>query len=145
MLVDFHADKAKRDEINIKVIHEGKGAFREVVEKGQILQILNNLFSNSFYWLRNRFDTREPAEVTVVLDSTRREIRFTDNGPGIPPERAEQVFEQFFTTKPPQAGRGLGLYIAKRLAQENNATLTLSPADKDGLHRTFVLRYGAVE
>ncbi|HNG02301.1 MAG TPA: ATP-binding protein [Nitrospira sp.] len=145
MLVEFHADKATRDQINIRVIKEGKGAFREVVEKGQILQILDNLLSNSFYWLRNRLDVREHAEVTIVLDSTRREIRFTDNGPGIPTERAEQVFEQFFTTKPPQAGRGLGLYIAKRLAQENNATLTLAPVDEGGVHRTFVLKYGAVE
>ena len=142
--MEFHADKAKRDEINVRVISEGRGAFREVVEKGQVLQILDNLFSNSFYWLRNRLDTREPAEVTVVLDSARREIRFTDNGPGIPPERAEQVFEQFFTTKPPQAGRGLGLYISKRLAEENNATLTLAPVDQDGVHRTFVLAYGTV-
>jgi C4-dicarboxylate-specific signal transduction histidine kinase len=74
-----------------------------------------------------------------------REIRVTDNGPGIPPERAEQVFEQFFTTKPPQAGRGLGLYIAKRLAQENNATLSLAPVEKDGMHRTFVLKFGGAE
>lgn len=145
MLVEFHADKATRDQINVRVLQEGKGAFREVVEKGQILQILDNLLSNSFYWLRNRLDTREPAEVTIVLDRARREIRLADNGPGIPPERAEQVFEQFFTTKPPQAGRGLGLYIAKRLAQENSATLTLAPVDKDGVHRTFVLKYGVVE
>ncbi len=144
MLVEFHADKAKRDEINVRVIHEGKGSFREVVEKGQTLQILDNLLSNSFYWLRNRLDTREPAEVTIVLDGARRQIRFTDNGPGIPPERAEQVFEQFFTTKPPQSGRGLGLYIAKRLAEENNATLILAPVEQDGMHRTFVLTYGVV-
>ncbi len=145
MLVEFHADKARRDQIAVSVIQEGKGTFREVVEKGQILQILDNLLSNSFYWLRNRLDIRGPADVTIVLDNARREIRFTDTGPGIPPERADQVFEQFFTTKPPQSGRGLGLYIAKRLAQENNATLTLAPVEKDGLHRTFVLKFGAVQ
>lgn len=144
VLIDFHADKAKRDQINVELIQQGKSPFREVVEKGQILQILDNLLSNSFYWLRNRMDTREPAKVTIVLDSIHREIRLADNGPGIPPERADQVFEQFFTTKPPQAGRGLGLYIAKRLAQENKATLMLAPIDRDGVHRTFVLKFGAL-
>ncbi len=144
LLVDFHSNRAAREQITVDVVHEGgKGAFRETFEKGQILQILDNLLSNSFYWLSNRLDAREPGQITITLDRRRRELRFRDNGPGIPKQRSEQIFEQFFTTKPPQAGRGLGLYIARRLAQENKASLSLGKPDADGMHRLFILKFGA--
>jgi signal transduction histidine kinase len=145
MLADFHESKADRERVHLTVTQVSKGAFREVVEKGQVLQIIDNLLSNSFYWLRNRLDAQDQAEVTIALDPAQREVRVSDNGPGIPAVRATEVFEQFFTTKPPQAGRGLGLYIARRLAQENSATLILAPAGKDGIHRTFILKFGVAQ
>ena len=39
------------------------------------------------------------------------EIRIRDNGPGIPPEVREKMFNPFFTTKPAGEGTGLGLSI----------------------------------
>ncbi|MCG9884878.1 MAG: PAS domain-containing sensor histidine kinase [Cyanobacteria bacterium] len=41
------------------------------------------------------------------------QISVSDNGPGIPPEIQQKIFESFFTTKPPGVGTGLGLSIAK--------------------------------
>ena len=145
MLVEFHENKAAREQIRLTVTQISNGNFREVVEKGQVLQIIDNLLSNSFYWLRNRLNARDLGEIAIAIDPARREVRVTDNGPGIPAGRGEEIFEQFFTTKPPQAGRGLGLYIARRLAQENSASLTLASAGKDGAHRTFILKFGAAE
>ncbi|MDR1921870.1 MAG: GAF domain-containing protein, partial [Candidatus Adiutrix sp.] len=40
-------------------------------------------------------------------------IRFSDAGPGIPPDIAERIFDPFFTTKSPGAGTGLGLSICQ--------------------------------
>ena len=143
MLREFHESKSQREGISVEVIRKKQNAsFIERVEKGQFLQILDNLFSNSFYWLVNRFNASEPGKIRIELDSANRQIRFSDNGPGIPEDRAEAIFQQFMTTKPPREGRGLGLYIARRLAEENNASLGLAPADPDGMHRTFVLSFG---
>lgn len=143
MLREFHESKSQREGISVEVKRKKpSGTFVERVEKGQFLQILDNLFSNSFYWLVNRLDRSVPGKITIELDSANRQIRFTDNGPGIPEDRAEAVFQQFVTSKPPREGRGLGLYIARRLAEENNATLGLAPADADGMHRTFILAFG---
>jgi signal transduction histidine kinase len=143
MLREFHESKSQREGISVEVIRKKPNAnFIERVEKGQFLQILDNLFSNSFYWLVNRFNASEPGKIKIELDSANRQIRFTDNGPGIPEDRAEAIFQQFMTTKPPKEGRGLGLYIARRLAEENNASLRLAPSDSDGMHRTFVLSFG---
>jgi len=141
LLREFHAAKGERHDITIEVNSTSKGKFIESLERGQFLQILDNLFSNSFYWLMNRFDNSVPGRITIQVEPSRRIVRFTDNGPGIPTERSEDIFDQFMTTKPPREGRGLGLYIARRLAAENGARLYLDAADADGLHRTFIIDF----
>ena len=44
-----------------------------------------------------------------------------DDGPGVPSAIQAQLFEPFFTTE--STGTGLGLYIARQLAEANGATL----------------------
>lgn len=61
-----------------------------------------------------RFINREGfANRTPILD-----ITIEDDGPGIPPEVLARMFEERFTTKPPEQGTGLGLSIVKRLLRE---------------------------
>ncbi|HCE7942339.1 ATP-binding protein [Pseudomonas aeruginosa] len=141
MLVEFHGGKCDRHDIKINLAKRPKLKFSRKVERGQILQVLDNLFSNSFYWLVNRYDQSEEGVISIDFDSSKQQVFFRDNGPGIPPDRSESIFEQFVTTKPPREGRGLGLYIARRLAEENGASLELAGPDEDGLHRTFVLSF----
>jgi len=143
MLVEFHRAKADRHDIDIEVVPaEDKREWTERLEKGQFLQVIDNLLSNSFYWLINRLDSSDRGVIRIELDRVQREVRVTDNGPGIPPDRRERVFDQFETTKPPREGRGLGLFIARKLAEENKATLRLASPGSDGLLRTFVLAFG---
>ncbi len=141
MLVEFHSSKCKRHNIEVELKKVAKSKFSRRVEKGQILQILDNLFSNSFYWLVNRYDQSEPAKIVIEVDGLAQKVQFSDNGPGISEERIQSVFDQFVTTKPPREGRGLGLYIARRLAEENDATLELVHADEDGMYRKFVFSF----
>lgn len=61
-----------------------------------------------------------PAEEPVVA------IAIHDQGPGIPPEHLERVFEPFFSTKPRGQGVGLGLAICHRLVETLGGALTLS-------------------
>ena len=145
LLTEFHEAKAKRHGILIDVseISAGKSEWQEKVEKGQFLQILDNLLSNSFYWLLNRFDKSQPGKIKIQLDSKKRGILFSDNGPGISADRTDIIFNQFVSSKPPRDGRGLGLYIASRLAEENNAKLELAGPDADGMYRTFRISFDA--
>jgi two-component system sensor histidine kinase PilS (NtrC family) len=48
-----------------------------------------------------------------------------DDGPGVPLEYRAQIFEPFFTTR--SGGTGLGLYIARELADANGCALELLP------------------
>lgn len=142
MLADFHQAKAERSNIELKVEPQSERvAWQERVEKGQILQILDNLLSNSFYWLTNRLDRSVQGRILISVDKSRREIRVTDNGPGVADDRREIIFDRFESTKPPRAGRGLGLFIARKLAEENGASLEMGAPDSDGYCRTFVLSF----
>ncbi len=60
-------------------------------------------------------------EAHVVESGVRIAVR--DNGPGIPPEQRERVFEPFFTTR--TGGTGLGLPIVRRIIAAHGGTITL--------------------
>ena len=51
------------------------------------------------------------------LNTTHMDVR--DNGKGISPEQAHQIFEPFYTTQ--SSGTGLGLYIVRELCECNHA------------------------
>jgi len=80
-----------------------------------------------------RLDLRVSAVASGV------EIRVQDNGPGIPPSEAEQIFEPFHSTK--ARGSGLGLAVARRHAETLGGSLTLAetPASSQ-TGASFVLR-----
>lgn len=75
-----------------------------------------------------------PQEKAVV-------IMVGDNGPGIPSDRAERIFDPFYTTKAPGKGSGLGLSISFSLAEAMGGTLTMVRPDKASPSgASFVLR-----
>ncbi len=57
-------------------------------------------------------------------------IEVVDQGPGIPAGDTERIFEPFFTRA--QSGTGLGLFLARELAQANRATLLHEPGLRGG-------------
>jgi len=86
--------------------------------------------------------TPEQGEVKIQLIETNSEVifRVIDNGPGIPVELRERVFERFFrilgTTAP---GSGLGLAIVSQIAELHHAQIHLStPPSGKGLQFDLV-------
>jgi signal transduction histidine kinase len=77
----------------------------------------------------------EGGAVTVSAETVGDCVRLavSDEGPGIAPEHQEQVFEDFFSLDPPdspEAGIGLGLPLARRLARvmDGDVRVTSAPA-----------------
>jgi signal transduction histidine kinase len=64
-------------------------------------------------------------------------LRVEDDGPGIPVEQREQIFEPFYTTR--SQGAGLGLAVVKRLAELGRIGLTVGESDAGGAR--FELRF----
>lgn len=141
-VLDSHKPQFQRHEVTVKCDPVKLERFVRRVEKGQIVQIFENFIANSVYWLKEKRLRQdfEPA-IAITFDEEKGEIAFRDNGPGIPEERGEEVFKPFFTTKPPGRGRGLGLYIAKKLAEYNEIELKLDAPTRMGVHRGFVLKF----
>jgi signal transduction histidine kinase len=63
----------------------------------------------------------------------------SDNGPGIPDELRDQIFEPFVTTKEPGKGTGLGLALSARIVDAMGGTITADRADIGGARFTILL------
>ena len=111
-------------------------ALRPLVGKPQALKrCLTNLISNAV-----KFGTR--AEV-LIADGADLVIRVRDHGPGIPEEELERVFEPFYRLESSRnrdsGGTGLGLTIARDLAQAHGGSLLLANLAGGGLEATLRL------
>jgi len=99
----------------------------------QLGQVLLNLLVNAQHALADREDARRIVIATGV--ETRREghgsrepriwLRVSDNGPGVPPEVRERLFQPFFTTKAEGLGTGMGLSVSRSLLREHGGDLIL--------------------
>lgn len=100
-------------------------------DAGRLRQLMHNL-------IRNSEEARAPARVQVtikareLLDRDQRmlEISVSDDGPGLPAELAERVFEPYVSSKP--KGTGLGLAIVKRIVEEHGGNIRIDSATGEG-------------
>ncbi len=133
-IVSAHEAQFARHGITCEVVVEPRGQRELTVKmvKGMIVQILENLLANSVYWLKlqRKLDKKFRPTITIVVDTRKREIRLADNGPGIPVDRIDDVFQPFVTTKPPGEGKGLGLFISREIAEYHDAQLLLTTEPK---------------
>jgi len=95
-----------------------------IFDRGHLNQIIWNLVRNAWQHCQKKDGSiRIAARPGYMGDAIICEL--ADDGPGIPAELRGQIFEPFFTTRP--GGTGLGLYIARELADSNGAALELLP------------------
>ncbi len=95
-------------------------------------QVLSNLVENAIDAVAGRDDGRVSIAARLDGDGSRVEVSIRDNGPGIPPQNREAVFEPFFTTNSRGAGLGLGLAIAREVAEAMGGSLRVGDLDEDG-------------
>jgi signal transduction histidine kinase len=98
--------------------------------------------------LENAINHGGSAEVSAKHLDGEVHVRIRDHGPGIPPDQLEAVFEPFVrlgsSSSRRAAGVGLGLTIARQLAQKNDAELLLTNHPAGGLEACLILRRGVV-
>jgi signal transduction histidine kinase len=143
-VIDSHEEHFGREGVlvSFEVIPAG-GRFVATVVRGMVVQVLENLISNSIYWLRQQKRLKPEFEsiISVSVNCAERCIVFSDNGPGIPDEDQSNVFDAFYTKRPAGQGKGLGLFISREIAKYHDATLQLERGS-DQIYRTFVLDMG---
>jgi len=100
-----------------------------------IEQVLLNLMKNAIDAMRGQDD----AALTLQVSATRDNVLFAvaDQGPGIPEEQQEKVFEAFFTTKP--EGMGMGLNICRSIIESHAGRLWVESNQPRGCIFKFTL------
>ena len=154
-IVMHYSEKAEKENIELLVSAVPSGERRQIhAVKGMFAEVIENLLSNSFYWIAQNSKFR-PSEhldvdsrgfvgqVVVVVEPNDGRVTVADDGPGIPEDRREVVFEPFFTTKRQKEGHGLGLYIAREIAEYHGGTLSLGKANVDGMINSVVFTFGS--
>jgi signal transduction histidine kinase len=91
-------------------------------------QILRNLIENALYVSPHGKSVRVSIVRAWQGDQAAVRIDVTDEGPGISPENIDRVFEPFFSTR--SRGTGLGLPIARRLAEAHGGSLDLQTSNR---------------
>jgi signal transduction histidine kinase/ABC-type branched-subunit amino acid transport system ATPase component len=102
------------------------GAVKPIVRgnANKLKQVFLNILLNAI----EAVPKKGRIEIRVGIDSTRAmtDIRFTDNGCGIPDEIKDRIFDPFFSTKLESKNTGLGLSISQHIIETHNGVIELS-------------------
>ena len=110
---------------------------------GQLEQVFTNLCINAIDAMQVNEGGILEIEVNVVDGGSSEknagcvQVKFTDNGPGIPEEIRETIFEPFYTTKKEGEGTGLGLFITHGIVEKHGGLISVENAAEKGT--TFVI------
>lgn len=116
---------------------------------GQLNQVFMNIFANSIDALDESSmgmsyeEILENPKTITIRTETKPEngtviIRIRDNGPGIPENVKEHIFEYLFTTKPVGQGTGLGLSISYQIIVEKHSG-QISCVSEPGVGTEFII------
>jgi len=100
---------------------------RVYADRSRLTSVFENLFRNSL--------DHGPDDVTVSVGLSDDGFFVADDGPGIPPDEREDVFEYGYTTS--AAGTGLGLSIVEMMADSHGWTVSLDTAVGEGTSVRF--------
>jgi PAS domain S-box-containing protein len=95
-----------------------------VMRRGEIMQVISNLITNSIYAMPDGgtlsltvCDTTTPGSGVLLI--------IEDTGTGIAPEHMSKIFDAFFTTRK-TIGTGIGLFIARQFVEGHGGRITLA-------------------
>jgi PAS domain S-box-containing protein len=116
------------------------GSDLQVVEMDtiQVQQIILNLAINAIDAMSQNNDSRELTIRTENAGEGEILVKIEDNGPGIPREVADRMFEPFFSTKP--KGIGMGLAICRSIVEAHNGRIWAENSSQGGAIFQFTLR-----
>ena len=136
-VVEESARTLARPSANIDLRVQSTGRILVVADATRIRQCIDNLIANALE------QSPEGATVTVQIatemqaDGEHVRVQVIDEGPGVPPEILPRIFERHATSKARSGGLGLGLFLAKRIAELHGGELSVE--SQPGKGARFVL------
>ncbi len=98
---------------------------------GAVLHVVSNLVKNAL----DALESGGHIAVDATVDHAHATIEVTDDGPGIPAEAIEHIFEPFYTTKRLGHGTGLGLSLCQQIVEKQGGTIDVQ-SDESGTRFT---------
>ena len=124
---------------DVKLVNES-GSLDVTADDGRLQQVLTNLVDNAIKY------GRAGGTVGVgghPMDGSKVQVFVRDDGPGIPPEALERVFERFYRVDKgrsrDQGGAGLGLSIVKHIVQSHGGEVWVTSETGKGTTFFFTL------
>jgi signal transduction histidine kinase len=142
----YHGMRAKDRDFNadFELSLESELPKVEVVPQ-DIGRVLLNLLNNAFQAIQEKSLAGTQALSGMVKVSTKNlgdqiELTITDNGPGIPDDIKDKIFQPFFTTKPTGQGTGLGLSLAYDIVKAHGGKITVDSQENKGTMFSIILK-----
>lgn len=125
--------EAEEQHVEIDFIYE-KEAYPVLIDQKELERVFDNLFANTV-----RYRMEEPSHVCIMLnkspEGTVVEIVFGDDGPGVPKESLERIFDSFYrvddSRKEAGKGSGIGLAVVKEIILGHGGSVTAQ--NREGL------------
>lgn len=123
----FGDEELESNESNKRVIIDRQRGLKVVVDivddlkiegvLSEFLIVVYNIIKNAIDALKNRDDG--VIEIAGFRSEDKSVLKISNNGDGIKDEILKRVFEPYFSTKSVSSGRGLGLFVVKKIANEH--------------------------
>jgi PAS domain S-box-containing protein len=119
---------------------EASGSLEGRWDRLRVEQVLMNLISNSIKYAAGR-----PIELSLARDADTAVIEVSDRGPGIPEGELSRIFERFERAASARhyGGMGLGLYVARQIAEAHGGTIAAGNRAGGGACFTIGLPLGS--
>lgn len=131
------AARLMTDDRDVEIVVETPRPTIEVVcDADRTHQVFSNLIRNALDFVP------DGGAVTLAARPREHDVLFvvSDDGPGIPEEERDRVFEPYFSRRENgDKGTGLGLYIVKRLVEAQGGKVAIESSDTGGTSVTFSL------
>ena len=136
LLIQVHnlmKNELKRSAVNVMINAEPHITIK--ADPDLIEQVLINLIKNAKEAL---LEINDPIiEINVFQNQSGSVIAINDNGPGIPPNRLDNIFIPFFSTK--KEGSGIGLSLSRQIMRAHKGSISVSTSPEEGT--TFYLNF----
>ena len=138
-LVQIEGAKAKDGEPGLTSDTFDPGACVINGIEGRLVQVIQNLVGNALSFsppggIVHLSATRQNGEILITID---------DNGPGIPPENLDSIFERFYTQRPVAEAfgthSGLGLSISRQIIEAHGGNIIATNRYEDGDERGAII------
>lgn len=134
--------KAKKRNIKIKIKPKGIDSCYVVADPQRISQVMTNFIDNAIKY------GKDNGTVTIEFEEQKKTVQITvsDDGPGIPKEDLNRIFERFYRVDKSRSretgGTGLGLAIVKHILNAHNSAISVTSKINKGTSFSYSLIKG---